>query len=346
MAAKPMRVVFINPGHADMNNPTGQFWPEASRFASAVAGNLNIKLEILHANRDHIRMRNMVREVLERDTKPHYLLLVNERFALSPLFEEIDKAEIPFFLAFNHYSKQLSRAQPQPRVQHRYWLGALVPDNVYAGYRLAQILIENSNRTPTHILAYSGDTVTSASLLRIRGLHRALSEYPDARLTRLVPGEWRYDIPEKRTGEFLKRYPDINRIWAANGAMGLGAIMSTEKSNAMSRVRIASINWDAEEITALEQRRLYASVGGHFMTAGWSLIMLYDYHHGRDFINDGGAYQQRKIFEALTRDTIKDYLPVVRTRDWASQSFKSLTKTHNPERTKYQFSLSTLLANQ
>ncbi len=340
-----INVVFINPGHASLDNPTGHFWPEASQFAQAVADDLGIELEMLYANRDRVRLRQLVMGVLKRDRKPDYLLLVNERFALTSLFDAIDSAGIPFFLAYNHYSKFLNRPQPEPREHHKNWLGSLLPDNEYAGYRLAQMLIASAAGKPANILAYSGDTVTSASLLRIQGLERAIAQHPNAQLKRLVPGEWRYDIPEQRTASFLQRQPDINLIWAANGAMGLGAIKGAKKgaNKGSESIQVASINWDTNEIAALEQGRLYASVGGHFMTAGWSLIMLYDYHHGHDFISEGGAYQQHKIFEAVTQDNIKDYLPVLRTRQWHGLRFKPMTKTHNPELTHYQFDLGSLL---
>ncbi len=350
---KPIHVTFINPGHASVDNPTGQFWPEAGQFAQAVADDLGIKLEILYGNRDRVHLRQLLMDVIKRDHKPDYLLLVNERFALTSLFDAVDKSAIPFFLAYNHYSKFINRPQPTPREYHKYWLGSLLPDNEYAGYRLAKMLIASTGGKPAKFLAYSGDTVTSASLLRTQGLQRALAESPHAQLARLVPGEWRYDIPEQRTVSFLQRQPDINLIWAANGAMGLGAIKGVDKRDTREEstsinkparsITIASINWDADEIAALQQGQLYASVGGHFMTAGWSLIMLYDYHHGHDFAADGGVYQQRKIFEAVTRDTVPEYLPVLSTRQWDSLNFKVMSKTYNPDLQYYQFNLGTLL---
>lgn len=333
-----MHVVFINPGHANLDNPTGHFWPEASRFAEAVAEDLQIELEILHAERNAFRMQALVQDILKRKKKPDYLLLVNERFALTPAFEAINKAGIPFFLAYNHYNQTL-HLQPTPRQKHQHWLGALVPDNEYAGYQLAKKLITHPGSKPARLLAYSGDDVTSASLLRVKGLKRALKEHPQAKLQHIMPGEWRYDIPEQRTPGLLRRHPDINAIWAANGAMGLGSLKGATQSLRLQKVNIASINWDQDEIEALRRGQLYASVGGHFMTAGWSLIMLYDYHHGRDFINDGGAYQQRKIFEAVTRDNIQDYLPVLQTRQWQTLNFSKMSKTHNQALSHYRFTL-------
>lgn len=337
-----MHVVFVNPGHNQTNNPTGGFWPEAGRFAEAVALDLGIRLEILYAGRSSFTMQSLVTEVINRQQKPDYLLLVNERFALNPLFAQIDAAGIPFFLAYNHFSKTLDR-QPLPRQQYRHWLGSLLPDNEYAGYQLAEHLLHSLPDGEARLLAYSGDDITSASTLRVKGLMRAVANHPGARLEHIEAGDWRYDTPLRKTPGLLRRYPQVNAIWAANGAMAMGVLAALRKHPDLPEINLASINWDADEVAALEEGSLFASVGGHFMTAGWSLIMLYDYHHGLDFKDDGGLYQQRRLFEAVTRNNIKHYLPILHTRQWRNLNYRSLSKVYNSERPAYQFSLGQLL---
>jgi len=341
-----LQVAFFNPGHANLDNPTGSFWPEASQFTQAVADDLGIKLETHYANRDLRLMRRQILSVLAREDKPDYLLLVNERFALNPLFEEINAAGIPFFLAYNHHSKSALAEQPHPRRHHRNWLGALVPDNQYAGYRLAQALMEAVAPEPPQLLAYSGDNVTSASRLRTAGLMQLLNETTEARLSSLVVGQWGYEIPRQRTSGLLARHPDTNIIWAANGPMAIGAYQGIADTAATSNVKIGSINWDKEEITALQNGEISRSLGGHFMTAGWSLIMLYDYHQGIDFADDGGSYQQRRIFEEVMADNLEQFLPWLLHRHWQPLDFRVMSKAENPALKHYQFTFSELLKRQ
>ena len=267
LPALALEVVFFNPGHQRIDNPTGSFWPESSQFMQAVADDLEIELETLYADRDIRLMRQQVLSVLEREHKPDYLLLVNERFALNALFDEIDAAKIPYFLAYNHHSKLPLEDQPQPRDQQAYWLGTLVPNNQYAGYHLAKNLMAAAAPAAPHFLAYSGDHVTSASLLRTAGLMQLLAETPDARLSSLVVGQWGYEIPQARTQALLRRNPDTNIIWAANGPMALGAYRGIDEPN--TDIKIGSINWDKEEIQALQRGEIDCSLGGHFMVGGW-----------------------------------------------------------------------------
>lgn len=88
--------------------------------------------------------------------------------------------------------------------------------------------------------------------------------------------------------EFIKRDSFINIVWAANDPMALGAVEAARLSGAIpgSNFFVGGINWDEPALAAIKDGVLSVSVGGHFMTGGWELVMLYDYHHGRDFSGD------------------------------------------------------------
>lgn len=194
-----------------------------------------------------------------------------------------------------------------------------------------------------NFLAYTGDNVTSASRQRTEGLMQLFNEQPEAKINNLVVGQWGYDIPQQRTATLLQNRPSTNVIWAANGPMAIGARRSIGASD---RVRIGSVNWDEEEIQALQRGDIDISIGGHFMTGGWSLVMLYDYHHGIDFIDDGGAYQQRRIFEEITQNNLHRFLPLLNNRNWQSLDFTVMSKVKSPKLKSYHFTLSELLKKQ
>ena len=66
--------------------------------------------------------------------------------------------------------------------------------------------------------------------------------------------------------------------------------------------QLANIKADSEMILAKaheEQARirgeLSALAGGHFLCGAWALVMIHDYHHGRDF-KDLGLMQQQGMF--------------------------------------------------
>ena len=84
------KVTFINPGISDINDPTGGFWLSVSAFMSAAAKDLNIDLEILYSERDHVLMQKQAQEVARRKDPPYYLLVVNEKLSAGRMIEVAD----------------------------------------------------------------------------------------------------------------------------------------------------------------------------------------------------------------------------------------------------------------
>lgn len=343
-AVKPdsPHVVFFSPGFEHSNNPTGQFWPESTQFAQAVSEDLGVNLEVQHANRDYLRMQRQIAEVLRRAAPPDYLLLVNERFALSHQIRTINQAKVPFFLAYNHLQRE-SQELKTPRESYKYWLGALVPDNEYAGRQLTAHLVDKIAPRPASILVLAGDNLTAAAKLRETGLRNYLQNHPGAQITARINGEWGYSLPRQQVAGLLRRHPDINLIWSANGAMAIGALDAIKSmTDIPQRPAIGSINWDSEEIAQLKSGQLTVSIGGHFMTAGMSLVLVYDYHQGIDFADDGGLLQKRRLFSSMTPKQVHSY-PMLSSRDWPKIDFKLLSKHHNKQLTRYNFNIKELI---
>ena len=61
----------------------------------------------------------------------------------------------------------------------------------------------------------------------------------------------------------------------------------------------SGINTSTEALDAIKSGRLTALAGGHFITGAWAVVMIYDYHHGRDFA-DEGLELERAMFAEFT----------------------------------------------
>jgi hypothetical protein len=62
-----------------------------------------------------------------------------------------------------------------------------------------------------------------------------------------------------------------------------------------------------EALEALRSGRLTSLAGGHFITGAWALVLIYDYHHGRDFA-DEGLEMQRSMFAKFTPPLAERYI--------------------------------------
>ena len=238
-----------------------------------------------------------------------------------------------------------------PRSKYKNWVGSLITDNRYAGYQSAKLLIEQALKSGVkaddgnlHLLGYAGDFVTQASTERVEGMKQAVSEYPDIILKQVVPCDWSKDKAKRKTPSMLKRYPQIGAIWGANDPIALGAIEGTVEAGKIPGrdIFFSGVNWDDFSLEKIKNGEMVTSLGGHFMTGAWALVLLYDRHHGKDFI-DEGVQLQYKIFAAIDRQNIDPFLSKFGDRNWRKIDFSKFSKVLNPNICRYDFNLEALL---
>lgn len=352
-AQEKIRVAFINPGFSDTTNPTGEFWTSVSSFMKAAAEDLDIELEILYSDRNHMKMSRLARQVISRSTPPEYLIVVNEKLSAEQMVIDADQAGVKVLVILNRFEGDQLKTMGQPRDKYKHWIGSLIPDNHYAGYQIAKLLIDRSLQAGLkasdghlHILGFSGDYSTQASVDRVAGLKQAVSEYRDVNLKQIIHCNWSKDVARSKTPTVLERYPQISAIWGANDPIALGAL---EGAIAAGRtpgkdIFLGGLNWDVPGLEKVKNGEMVTSLGGHFMTGGWALILLYDYHHGHDFAAQGTRLQY-KIFGSLDSRNIDHFLNTFGDRDWNKIDFTRFSKVLNPNLNEYPFDVESILMN-
>lgn len=342
-----IQATFINPGISDSNNPTGTFWLSVSAFMQAAANDLDIDLEIIYSERNHILMKEQARSVASRVTPPDVVLVVNEKLAASEMVKIFDKAGIKVFVLLNTFDDSQAREMGKPRAKFPSYLGSLVPDNTAAGYLVARKLFSKARHEghgaaggKIEVIAINGDYVTPAAIARNVGLQLAVNETEGIDLRQEFVGQWSRDKAHiQAEGAFL-RYPGISVIWAANDPMALGALDAVRKVGKIpgKDVMIGGVNWDLPALLEVRDGGLVVTAGGHFMTGAWALVLLYDYYHGRDFA-EIGTELQLPLFNSLDRQSVVRYLAVFGDGNWGKIDFRKFSKTMNPDLQQYDFSL-------
>lgn len=348
----PMDVVFINPGKSDPADPTGGFWLEVSSFMQAAADDLGVELEIIYSERNHLMMRKKAEEVLSREDLPDYLIVVNEKLAAGGIVALADEKGVKVFnIMMDFYGKQAAKLG-KPREKYKNWIGGLVPDNRWAGNNLATELIKKARKQGVadkdiRLLPIAGDFVTQATLLRNEGLAYARADFYESTFLPEIHCFWRKDKAYELVRKFIKRDPEVNVIWAANDPMALGAIDGIKENGLKpgKDVLVGGINWDKPALEAVRDGLLTLSIGGHFMTGGWGLVMLYDYHHGFDFIEKSGPMIRKRIFCVIDSGNVDVFLQKFGARDWSKVDFKRFSKACNKSLKEYDFSVGALIKN-
>lgn len=280
VSAKDIDVVFINPGF-ETNNSTGDFWLNVSHFAQAAAKDLDVRLTVKYAQRNHIEMVNIAKTVSQR--QPDAIIIVNEKKAGLRMVKEIAKQNVPVFLLLNPLSK--AELATLTRKERSMIIGSIEPDNYLAGYKLMHALAaiqadkmrintnkqNTTNNKKTNAVALLGDYVTKASIDRQQGMYKALQELEHIQLLDASTGNWSEEEAFNKLNGLSKR-SNIDIVWAANDPMAFGASRALVNNNKHQITSVGGINWDSTR----DNVAIDISYGGHVVLGGFAVVMIHD----------------------------------------------------------------------
>ena len=340
--AAAFNVVFINPGRSDE-----PFWRSATRFAQPAAQQLGIKLEVLYAERDHLKMIALAQQVTSRAKKPDYLMLVNEKLSGGEILKIAEAAGVKSLMVYSGLDEAQQAEYGKPRQRFRHWLGSLTPNATEAGKLTAEELVRQALQQrvvaddgKVHIAAIAGDKATPTGMHRLQGAVDVFAAHPLVVLEQVVYGNWERARANDQAAALLLRYPKINAFWSANDLMAFGAMDAADAAGRTpgTDLLISAINNSPPVLQARVQGRISVLAGGHFTTAAWGLVMLYDYHHGKDFAREGSDVVL-PLFMLLDEDRAQRFLARFGDEDFSSIDFRPFSRHLNPQLRSYQFSL-------
>lgn len=321
------------------------FWVRMGEFAEAVAEDLNIELQIVYPTPASYVIQKRGQQLVESLDKDDYFLTVYFGSISHDLLKTAETRRTNTFIINTEVIEEDREAVGTPRTKFKHWIGHIRPDDVQAGYLVADELLKHFERPETvHMVGLNGDPFVQAANDREAGLKKRVSQSPGVTLHEVAKADWITESALVTTRNLLEKYSDINAVWAASDPMALGAIRAIKETDKQlgKDIVIAGIDWTNEGLQAVKNGEMLADVGGHFMEAGIALLLIYDYHNGQDFANELGNSFKTPMYP-VTQDTIDTYFQKVGTDpDWSSIDFKQFTKTHNPDLKRYDFSWPTI----
>lgn len=348
-AGGQLNVVFVNPGK------TGEvYWDMVSETMKAAGRKLDMKVEVLVAERNFRTMQELGLGVVARADKPDFLILSNEESAAVPVLEAAEAAGIrTLFLSNTLIGADASRLGA-PREKLKMWLGDITTDLQTAGTRMANALIAAARTEKwlspdgkIHILGIGGDEITPASIARNVGLDLAVGAAQDVVVDRMLFANWTQSEAEQVTTNYLswaaRKGIRPAGVWAGNDPMALGAIKAAVAAGLEPGrdIQIVGLNWSEDALREIKAGRLLMTDGGHFLLGGWSMVLLRDYADGCDF-GAGSPHVQVKT-SAITRDNLSSVITLIKTRAFDTIDFARF-RAKAGACGQYDFSIAALIA--
>ena len=326
-------------------NPTGPaaFWNLVSATMRAAAAELEIKVDERHYERSFDKAIAAARELLGQRPPPDYLIASNDVGVGAELVKLSNAAGVPLILLNNDVE---SAEYGEPRTKYRHWLGSIVPDHERAGYGIAEAILMEAVRIkknrPLKLLALAGEVNTPASDFRLRGMKRAVGVMrrllgPDSvELIDIRHLDWSEKGAETSVREFVQKSPRIDALWAANDPMALGAITALREAGYQPGVdvMVGGLNWSQAAVERVLKGEMVVTHGGHFLLGAWAMVLLRDYHDGRDFAEEDVRLQfPMGVFDLL----VARRFPEIGKVDWGTVDFTRFSKVRNGAVTRYNF---------
>lgn len=321
-----------------------KFWGKMTSFMQAAANDLNIQLEVIYntrrGNTNRFYYQKTAEQVINRSTPPDYLIFVNLKDVGHRILQQAEVAKVKTFIVTSEIPDDERNHFQKPRGKFKYWLGLIAPDEINAGYRLGQSLINqaliHNQQQPIHAFAIGGSFNSATTHQRERGLKQALQQHPSIHLLKTFHSHtWNQKEAYQKTKIMLNRHPQTKIIWTAGDDMALGAYQAVAERKLKQKVFIGGIDWTDNALNSVLKNQLSASVGGHFTEAGLLLVLIYDYHHGIDFVVELGT-EIKTPMQLVDKNNVNALLTILSSNQFDQINFQQLTKKLNPSRKKYE----------
>jgi ABC-type sugar transport system substrate-binding protein len=335
-----IRVGFINPTRSP------EFWLLVSSTMRAAAAELGIDVDIRYTQRSYDKAIALARDFLSERPPPDYLIATNDLGAGGAIIKLADAANVPIILLDNDVDQNEWAEYGEPRTKYRHWLGSLVPDHEGGGYGVAEAVLTEAmrvkNNPPLRVLALAGDVGTPATNDRVRGLKRAVGVMSkllglgSVQLVDVRNLDWTEEAAQASVREFVHGGQRIDAVWAANDLMAFGAITALREAGYKPGVDVVvgGLNWSQGGIDRVLKGEMVVTYGGHFLGGAWAMVILRDYHDGRDFAEEDVRLQ----FPMGAIDLpVARRFPEIGNVDWRNVDFTRFSKTRNPKITHYDF---------
>ena len=331
--AKELSVTFLNPGSAkDIG-----VWRLVSNFMQAAADDLGIDLEILYADRNHIKMISQAEKLAMRSEPPDYVIMVNEKLAGKGMLLSFKNKPSKIFFIHNGLTAQQRGDVGNERETIKNWIGTVVMDEYLASNRLIKELYRLTDEPP-NILGITGTKSTPVSLTRLRGVTDYIKQAGRGKHVQVVYGNWSYEDGKEKTLALLKRHKDVNIIWAANDSMAMGAYDAAREIKYNKNISVGGLGGFPDALESIKNGGMKVTVAGHIMTGAWALALIYDYHFGVDFINEITANYSVGHNTVISTAIKADQFSKLIIDNPQKIDFRKFSKKLNPQLKKYEFS--------
>lgn len=321
------------------------FWDSQADYAQAVADALGVQLTLVYIPErysDRFGVVTFFRRYLDSlSEKPDLIISALWLGAESNLLDLLALKKIPLISINTALSERHFTIFGKPREQYPLWLAHFSTNDKQAGFDLSEYIVNKARAKKTcqqrcnvNLFAFAGTAYTSASQYRIVGLKASLTLHANVSLFNVVNANWDRALTHRMMETVLGRHNDIDAYWVVGDIMALGVLDGLKEWATRPYPLIGSMDWTPAVIGQIEQGNVAVSYGGHFMEAGWALMMYADYLRLGDFAEQFGTFFSSNLAK-LDSDNVATIGAFLRKPKWNQEAIRLNSRYFNPSLRRY-----------
>lgn len=327
------------------------FWSRVHNFMAAAAQDLNVELDILYYDKDYISLAEKVEQKLENNrTKPDLMIYHNHKKTAKQILNLGEKYKIKSLIFNSGLSQEERKILGKPGEKYEQWICEMLPNDKEAGYTLLNTLVKKAKdikKRPLEIIAIAGSKVSGASIRRLSGLEKALNEDKSLVLNQIFYADWSAEKAYNAFDFIMARYPKTTIFWTASDKMAMSIVKRAEEKGLKvgKDFFIGGIDWIKEVIPYIEEKKMTASVGGHYVEGAWALIVAYDYLNGKNIDEINKKKYVTNLYPITAEKLIeyKKFDKMLSIKNINKINFRKFSKTHNKSLKNYDFNLGEMI---
>ncbi len=347
------KVLFIYP--AEKGFP---FWDSQVDFAQALCDVLGFELEVVYSPRQY---RNrfaadiFIKDIVEdNENKP--ALVISSFWVGSEelVLDFLEEQKIHAITINSDITPKQFNKLGYPRENYPHWLAHLSPNDTLAGQQLAEAVLHESRlqkcpqlNCQVNIFGITGLRYSAVSEQRAKGLREAIKKDAKSKLLNLVYGKWDGDVVKDMTETILHRHKDLDAFWVASDIMAYGIYEKLKELDITlpENTVVGSMDWSPASVNLIKEGKMAVNLGGHFMEAGWAILLYYDYLNNKDFLDETGPVIKTQM-SILNKGNVEQIGRFLANPIWSKKILKGYSKYLNPARETYNLNPREIIFDQ
>ncbi|WP_181901772.1 ABC transporter substrate-binding protein [Thalassotalea euphylliae] len=298
------------------------FWRIVEDVAFAVAADLDINIQTYSSVESRFSLLATVSHLLRQDKRPDYVIIRPYQGNAKSLFDLLNQANVKFITLEDTDFDNQDGIIKYPTESYPNWIGEVVYDNQQGSQLLLDALMrEHQNaypNKPINVVGLGGN-FNSVSKQREQIL-MDMDAKQKLQLKQVFSTNWDKQVAQDKLPEILRRYPQARLIWCANDDLALTAYQLASNQQSQPYF-IGGFDWLPGAIDSIEQGKLTASVGGHFLMAGQAVLRIAQHQLAENPQRYQGALEKYS-FELITQTNVRQFSRFIKRKGWQSLSYQ------------------------